>query len=242
MQANEKYPQIYLRWTRAERLQHWVLAASFLTLVVTGFALKYPDSWWVWPFDVTGWIDLRGTLHRIAATCYLLLAGYHIGYLSFTRRGRAQFRALMIRLQDLADMKMQILHNLGKPVPVPRYGHFTYWEKLEYWALVWGTFIMALTGLILWFESISLKIFPLWILDVSTVIHFYEAVLASLAILVWHFYFVIFNPNVYPINWSMFNGLITKKEMEEEHAGELEEIEHHLQEHKVERRTQNQVA
>lgn len=228
MQRNEKYSNAFLRWTFNERLQHWVLAISFILLVITGFALKYPESWWAWPFVVTGAIDLRGFLHRLAATFYLALSIYHLAYLFFTTRGRAKLRALMLKIQDFADMKRQMWRNLGKHAPHPQYGHFTYWEKFEYWALVWGTVIMALTGLILWFENISLRIFPLWIMDVSTVIHFYEAILATLAIFIWHFYFVIFNPTVYPVNFSMFNGYITEEEMLEEHAGELEGIRQQL--------------
>ena len=228
---HREHAQLYLRWTKVERAQHWVLASSFFILVLTGFALKYPDSWWAWPFVYANkTIDLRSILHRIAATAYLILAVFHIAYLIVTERGRAQFRALMFRARDLADMKQQILHNLGKRVPVPKYGHFTYWEKMEYWALVWGTFIMATTGLLLWFENISLQILPLWALDVATVIHLYEAILASLAILVWHFYFVIFNPRVYPVNFSMFDGYLTEEEMAEEHAGELEELQKHVRE------------
>ncbi|MCA9743615.1 MAG: cytochrome b/b6 domain-containing protein [Deferribacteres bacterium] len=224
MQSNEKYSQAYLRWTVNERTQHWILAISFIVLVFTGFALKYPESWWSWPFLYAGAFDLRGTLHRIAGSAYLALSFYHVWYLLFNERGRAKLQALKLRLQDIFDMKDQILHNLGKSRTVPKYGHFTYWEKFEYWALVWGTLIMAFTGLVLWFENISLQIFPLWFLDVSTVIHFYEAILATLAILVWHFYFVIFNPTVYPVNFSMFNGYITEEEMREEHAAELEEF------------------
>ena len=228
MQRADTSHNLYLRWTWSERAQHWVLATSFIVLVITGFALKYPDSWWTWPFTLTKSFDLRGLLHRIAATLYILLSIYHIGYLLLSARGRAQVRALMLRWQDFIDMKMQMLYNLGKSRKIPKYGHFTYWEKMEYWALVWGTLVMVCTGLILWFENISLKIFPLWVMDISTVIHFYEAILASLAILVWHFYFVIFSPTVYPLNTSMLDGYITRKEMEEEHAGELEEIERRL--------------
>jgi formate dehydrogenase gamma subunit len=228
MQTNPKYSNAYLRWTMTERIQHWVLAITFSLLVITGFALKYPESWWAWPFAMAGAFDLRGFLHRLAATFYLALSLYHLGYLFFTTRGRAQLRALMLKIQDFIDMKRQVWRNLGKHAPLPQYGHFTYWEKLEYWALAWGTAIMAFTGLILWFENISLKIFPLWILDVSTVIHFYEAILATLAIFIWHFYFVIFNPTVYPVNFSMFNGYITEEGMREEHAGALQEIRQQL--------------
>lgn len=222
---NHNRKQLYLRWTKIERIQHWVLAITFIILVITGFALKYPDSWWTWPFVYAGQkIDLRGITHRIAATFYLALALFHLWYLIFTERGRAQFNAMRIRWQDAIDLRKQIRFNLNKSTERPKFGHFTYWEKAEYWALIWGTIVMAGTGLTLWFENIALKLLPLWVLDLSTVIHLYEAILASLAILVWHFYFVIFNPEVYPVNFSMFDGHITQHEMEEEHAGELEEI------------------
>lgn len=214
--------RFYLRWTPAERVQHWVLVISFALLVITGFALKFPESWWAWPFLQTGKYDLRGLLHRLAATIYLILALYHLGYLALTRRGRAQFRALLLRWQDLRDLRRQFRYNLGRERHAPQYGHYAYWEKIEYWALIWGTVIMALTGVLLWFENISLRLFPLWVLDVATVIHYYEAILATLSILVWHFYFVIFNPETYPMNRSMLDGVVPERLMREEHARELE--------------------
>jgi hypothetical protein len=75
-----------------------------------------------------------------------------------------------------------------------------YAEKAEYLALVWGTLVMVVTGFLLWFENWTLAHLPKWTSDVATVVHFYEAILASLAILVWHFYFVIFDPLVYPLD------------------------------------------
>lgn len=228
MALDKNDPNLFLRWTKNERIQHWLLAVSFAALVLSGFALKYPDSWWAWHFKVTGFFDLRGFLHRFYATIYIVLAVYHILYLIFTQRGRKQFRALLFAFKDFADLKSQILRNLAKPALLPRHGHFTYWEKIEYWALVWGTLVMIGSGVILWFENISLQFLPLWALDIATVIHFYEAILATLAIIVWHFYFVIFDPTVYPVNFSMFNGFITYKEMEEEHAGELQDIEENM--------------
>lgn len=213
---------LYLRWTRSERVQHWVLAASFVILVISGFALTYPESWWAYPFYAgSDRFDMRGTTHRMAATVYLALCLYHLIYLAATPRGRSQFKALRLSRQDFADLKQQFLYNLGKTTAAPRYGRFTYWEKFEYWALVWGSIVMVVTGLLLWFENLSLRVLPLWFLDLSTIIHFYEAALASLAIVVWHFYFVIFNPDVYPFNFSMCNGYLTKQEMEHEHALEL---------------------
>jgi cytochrome b subunit of formate dehydrogenase len=109
----------------------------------------------------------------------------------------------------------------GRRDTPPEFDHFTYMEKLEYWALVWGAVVMALTGFLLWFETLALKIFPLWMMDVFTVIHLYEAWLATLAILVWHFYAVIFNPEVYPLNQSMIDGMMSEEEMQREHGREL---------------------
>ena len=103
----------------------------------------------------------------------------------------------------------------GKPA---RFGRFTYGEKMEYWALVWGTFVMASTGLMLWFKVAAGNLIPRWWLDVATAVHFYEAILASLAILVWHFYQVIFDPDVYPMNWAWWDGKMSVELYSHEHS------------------------
>ena len=106
----------------------------------------------------------------------------------------------------------------------PRYDRFNYIEKSEYWALVWGTIVMTLTGFALWFENQSMAWFSKLFIDVCEVIHYYEAWLAFLAIVVWHIYYVIFNPDVYPMNFTWLTGKISEEEMEKEHALELERI------------------
>ena len=104
-------------------------------------------------------------------------------------------------------------------------GRFTYAEKMEYFALIWGSVVMIVTGLILWFEVPFLNRFKYWVFDLATVLHFYEAVLATLAIVVWHFYFTIFNPHVFPLSKTMLTGRIDREEMEREHALELKSLE-----------------
>jgi cytochrome b subunit of formate dehydrogenase len=98
-------------------------------------------------------------------------------------------------------------HNLGRG-PHPGFGKFNYAEKAEYWAFLWGTLVMALSGAVLWFNDFSLKYLPKWVSDVSTAVHWYEAILATLAILVWHFYFVIFDPDVYPMERAWLTGKV----------------------------------
>jgi len=214
--------QYYERWTKVERYQHWILAISFTILAITGFALKYPEAAWVQPLLVLeGSFSLRGWLHRISALIFVGLGIYHVGYMLFTTRGRTLLKALAPARQDIADIKTNVGFLLSKQEAQPEFDHFSYMEKVEYWALVWGTIVMALTGFLLWFENLALKIFPLWMMEVFTVIHLYEAWLATLAIFVWHFYAVIFNPEIYPLNQSMIDGQMSEEEMEREHGREL---------------------
>ena len=96
----------------------------------------------------------------------------------------------------------------------PRFDRFSYMEKAEYWALIWGVIVMGATGLMLMFNDFFLANFPYLWLDIATLIHLYEAWLATLAIIVWHFYFVIFNPDVYPLNTALITGTLSEEQME----------------------------
>jgi len=99
----------------------------------------------------------------------------------------------------------------------PKFARFGYAEKMEYWAVVWGTVIMGVTGLVLWFQIPVTRVLPGWVVDVATTIHYYEAILACLAIVVWHFYHVIFDPDVYPLNRAVLDGRVSRQWLEEEH-------------------------
>jgi cytochrome b subunit of formate dehydrogenase len=218
--------RLYLRMSLNERLQHATLLLSFGTLVFTGFALKFPDAWWVVPIRNISPImfDLRGIVHRIAAVIMVLASIYHIFYVFFDPRGRQLLRDLYPRLQDVADAVGVMKYNLGITSSKPKLGRFSYVEKSEYWALVWGTVVMSVTGMILWFDNTFLGILSKLWWDVAQTIHYYEAWLATLAIIVWHFYFVIFNPDSYPINLAFWKGSLTEEEMADEHPLELEQI------------------
>ncbi|PIQ87025.1 MAG: hypothetical protein COV74_02450 [Candidatus Omnitrophica bacterium CG11_big_fil_rev_8_21_14_0_20_45_26] len=202
-----------LRFTKVERMQHSILTLTFCVLAYTGFALKWPNAWWAFPFTLGHFnFDWRGVVHRFAAALFTLLALYHIFFLLFTERGRKQLKAFFFRKKDAKDFTQLMKYNLGKIKEKPKFQRYNYIEKMEYWALVWGSVVMIATGILMTFEDFTMRYFPKWILDVALTIHFYEAVLATLAIIVWHFYFTIFDPDHYPMNWSMKTGLITKEE------------------------------
>lgn len=201
-----------------ERIEHALMASSFLTLVWTGFALKYPGQWWAWP--LVAWeqhFPVRGTVHRAAAVVFLVVAVMHIVSLVTSRRLRDHWKELWPARRDIGDAVLNFLYNLGLVRHKPRIASHSYIEKIEYWAVIWGGVVMALTGFVLWFNNWSLAWLPLWVIEASTAVHFYEAVLATAAIVVWHFYGVIFDPDVYPLETAFITG-VSVKQHEGEHA------------------------
>jgi cytochrome b subunit of formate dehydrogenase len=218
--------RLYLRMSLSERIQHAMLLISFLTLVLTGFALRFPDAWWVAPVREISprMFELRGVLHRIAAAVMVVTSLYHIYYILFVPRGKQLIRDLIPVWKDISDAIGVMKFNLGLAKEKPKFARFSYIEKSEYWALVWGTIVMAVTGIILWFDNTFLGILTKLWWDVARTVHYYEAWLATLAIIVWHFYFIIFNPDIYPLNLAFWKGTLTEEEMEEEHPLELEEL------------------
>jgi formate dehydrogenase gamma subunit len=214
----------YERLTANERIQHGLLAASFTILVITGFALKYPDAWWVGIFFHPPASAMRSLLHRIAGVLVVLLGIYHILYMVSSRRGRSHMVALIPTFKDLLDAFKMMGYDLGISKERPKFGRYSYIEKIEYFGALWGTFVMVVTGFILWYPKYFSLFLPSWGVNVARLIHFYEAILASMTILVWHFYSVMFDPDVYPMNWAKITGKISEEEMRHHHPLELEEI------------------
>jgi cytochrome b subunit of formate dehydrogenase len=216
-------PKKYPRMSLHERFQHGILALSFIALVITGFMLRYPDAWWVQSIRglSDNFFELRHWIHRIAGVAMVLAGIWHGLYLATTRPGRRLFWALLPMRKDLTDSLRLVRYNLGLSTVRPQFGRFSYMEKVEYWALIWGSLLMTVTGFVLWFDNVSMGLLTKLGFDIARTIHFYEAILATLAIIVWHFYFVIFNPTVYPMNMAWLTGTMTEEEMHHEHPLEL---------------------
>ncbi|MGE5458769.1 MAG: cytochrome c3 family protein [Methanococcaceae archaeon] len=223
----KKQGKYYLRMSLHERVQHFIMLTSFISLVISGFGFKYPNSWWVTAIRyVIGprAFELRSLSHRIFGIIMIAISLYHLYYLLFTKRGRKLLLDFLPKLQDLKDVIINVKYLLGVSKEKPRFDRFSYMEKAEYWALVWGVIVMSFTGLMLMFNTFFLSIAPKILLDAATLVHLYEAWLATLAIIVWHFYYVIFNPEVYPLNTAFIKGTLSEHEMENEHPVELERI------------------
>jgi len=208
-----------VRMNLAQRWQHAVLALSFIVLAVTGFALKWPDSWLA---KLMGSSEtFRSWSHRVAGVILILAGIYHLIYLAVSKDGRKLVIDFLPVKKDLADIVGTVRWLVGLRKEKPQIGRFGYAEKMEYWAVIWGTIIMGVTGLMVWFKMEVTQWLPRWAVDVALTIHYYEAILACLAIIVWHFYHVMFDPDVYPLNLACVDGKVSEHWQREEHALEI---------------------
>jgi formate dehydrogenase gamma subunit len=213
-----------MRFDLQQVIQHLLLTLAFVTLVVTGFALRFPDAWWVKMLAGLGLDETtRALIHRIAAVLMVVTALYHMWYIFATRRGRGELRAMLPAFSDVRDLFENFRFHTWRSRREVKFGRYDYSQKAEYWALIWGTIAMILTGLVLWFPGSAVKILPAWAVPASQTIHYYEAWLATLAILVWHFFFVIFHPEEYPMSWTWLTGRMSEHAVRKHHARWYEE-------------------
>jgi cytochrome b subunit of formate dehydrogenase len=209
-----------IRMLPFERFQHAVLALSFLTLIWTGFALKYPDQWWARPLLLMeGRISVRSLIHRVAAAVFVGISLTHLISLIVSRKLRNHWKEMLPNANDPREALSNFAYNLGLGDKAPGRSPHSYIEKAEYWAVIWGAIVMIASGTLLWANNLAMKFLPKLWLDVATSVHFYEAVLATLAIVVWHFYSIIFDPDVYPLNTAFLTGVSVVKR---EHSREQE--------------------
>jgi cytochrome b subunit of formate dehydrogenase len=211
------------RMSTNQRWQHLILLTSFIILVITGFALKFPESWFA---DLLGIGEtVRSVVHRVAGLVLIGAGFYHVFYLAIANEGRRLVRDILPATKDLTDVCQAMTFYLGLGKTKPKFGRFTYGEKAEYWALVWGTALMGITGVMMWAKVWVGNLLARWWVDVATAVHFYEAILATLAIIVWHFYQVFGDPDVYPMNFAWWDGKMPLEHYKHEHELDVESLE-----------------
>jgi len=229
LQLFRKKPKIR-RMSQGEVWQHTFLMVSFIILVISGFSLRFSESWLAsWFFGWEGGFELRGLIHRIAAVLFIITAVWHLVFLFVSRRGRSFFKDMLPEWLDLRQFRDMILYNLGLRAERPRFKRFSYVEKAEYWALVWGTVVMVTTGTMLWYDNWFIELLPKGFLDIALVVHYWEAWLATLAILVWHMYSTVYSPHVYPMNPSWITGTMPDEMYRHEHPDFYDEAKRETQ-------------
>src|SRR5689334_20103024 len=211
---SEKSSKYYQRFSLPQRIQHAVMATCFITLSTTGLVQKFPLNG-ISQFIVgsLGGIENMRAIHHVAAIVFMLGVFYHLlslGYDFYVKRTRM---SMLPALQDVKDGLQAFLYNIGFAKHRPQMGRFTFEEKAEYWAFAFGTVVMITTGFFMWNPIATTQFLPGQIIPAGKAAHGAEAILAVLAILVWHFYGVF----VKFVNRSMFTGKLSEEEMLEEH-------------------------
>lgn len=216
-----KSQRSYVRFSLAQRIEHLVMLLSFSTLALTGLPQKYPQAELsLFLVRLFGTVETLRLIHHSAATVMMFGAAYHIlvvGYKMYVERRRM---SMLPGIQDIRDAIQALFYNLGLKKSRPQMGRYTFEEKAEYWAFVWGAVIMGLTGFIMWNPITASRLVPAEIIPAAKAAHGAEALLAVLAIILWHFYHV----HLKMFNKSMWSGKLSEEEMRHDHPLELADI------------------
>ena len=217
----------YSRMSRIQRVQHILLAGSFTVLVLTGFPLRFAEvDWMHYPLYLFGGFEGARIIHRIAGVLMVVNWVWHLGYLLYRwKQYKFSFASWTMwpRWKDVTDLFDTLKYGLGLTNTAPQYTRFQFREKFDYFADMWGTIVMGFSGFVLWFPTDLGNRLPSWMFGFSYIAHSYEGLLAMMAIIVWHFYNVHFNPDAFPMNPAWLTGSISDVEMERDHPLEKAE-------------------
>ncbi len=241
MQQDPEGRKLLQRLTVHQRIQHWLLAVTFIVLVYTGMCIKFADmSFSRTLVNIVGGLSMARRLHRISGVTMLAGFGYHILYVIYTfvsakRQARREGNPksykqlilespMMIRLQDFKDLFRALGYLMMFRRVRPKFGHFSFMEKFEYWAVSWGCIMIGATGAMLWATEGITKYLSGRALNFAYIIHSDEAYLAFIYIAVVHMFKIIFAPAVFPLSSGTLTGQAPPHELAEWHAAKVEEV------------------
>ncbi len=209
------------RFALAQRIEHFLLIISFNVLAFTGLPQKYFYTDWAERIiRLMGGIERTRFIHRTFAALLILQSVYHIGAVIAARRAGRQRGTMSLTVADFRGVLLDVAYLAGLRRERPAFGRYDYRQKFEYWAVVWGTAIMATTGLIMWFPEVLTRVVPGVLVPTARVAHGGEAILAIVAVIVWHFYNAHFRPDIFPMDPAMWTGRIDVERLKDEHAEE----------------------
>jgi len=222
----------FVRFSRLNRALHAMMIVSFLSLALTGMTLKFSYTGWAYMLSrLLGGYEMAGFVHRVGAVFMIGIFIVHLGDL--VRRKRREYgtwRALLLGPDSMLPSKRDISDFIGNMKwfigrgPRPAYGRWTYWEKFDYFAVFWGIFVIGSTGLTLWFPEFFTRFIPGWFLNVATIIHSDEALLAVGFIFTVHFFNTHLRPEKFPMDIVVFTGRMSVEDLKEDKPAEYEQL------------------
>lgn len=215
------------------RFLHFLVIISFLTLAVTGMTLKFAAQPWAEVVaNVFGSFEVLGVLHRLCAVITFAYFGltFILMYQNWKKSGKSLLGFLFDPLytlvplpQDAVELVQTSKWFFGRG-PQPRYGRWTYWEKFDFMAVFWGVAVIGGTGLCLWFPEQFTRVIPGYWLNIATIIHSDEALLASGFIFTIHFFNTHLRPEKFPMDPVIFTGIMPLDELKHERPREYEHL------------------
>jgi len=225
-----------LRFGVFHRFGHFLIIISFFGLVLTGMPLVFKEYGWAhWLYEILGGYPTAGIIHRICALITFFAVFLHFAFLTFqtvVKKNAGIFwgpDSLIIQPKDLLNILGDILWFL-RLGPRPKFETWIYWEKFEYLSLMWGTFVMAVTGFILWFPVQCTSILPVKVAafvdlpSIALVAHRYEALLAAGFIFTIHFIHTHMLPENIPLDEAMFTGRVSEEHVIHERGAYYERM------------------
>jgi len=226
-QVTTEKSRTFVRFNLNARIEHILLISSFGMLCLTGLPQKFHDYGWAQALiNGMGGIEVVQTMHHVFAWMMGIETVYHVFALIrsvFIKKSPNRF-SMVPGLRDITDALRHLGFNLGLAKDMPKYDHFNWKEKLEYWALIWGTIVMVLTGAILMWPEIVTRWLPGFFVPAAKAAHGAEALLAFVSILLWHMYNAHLAPGKMPVDTSIFQGKLTEEQMRHEHPLEYERL------------------
>ena len=234
----------FVRFSRLNRVLHVFMIVSFMALALTGLTLKFSYTGWAATLSrFLGGFETAGYIHRTAA---VVMVGVFVAHLSdLVRRKNREFGSwkamllgpdtMLFTKSDMRDFWATLKWFVGRG-PRPRYGRWTYWEKFDYFAVFWGIFVIGSSGFTLWFPIFFTRFLPGWFINVATIIHSDEALLATGFIFTVHFFNTHLRPEKFPMDIVIFTGRMSLEELKRDKPAEYErlvgsgELERHLAE------------
>ena len=222
----------YERFSRLNRVLHVTMIVSFISLALTGMTLKFAYTKWASVLShLLGGFETAGYIHRTAAVAMVCVFVTHIvDVIRRKRREKTPWKdvllgpaSMMFGRKDLTDLVGSIKWFLGLGRR-PHYGRWTYWEKFDYFAVFWGIAVIGSTGLSLWFPTFFAWFLPGWFVNVATIIHSDEALLATGFIFTIHFFNTHLRPEKFPMDLVVFTGRMTVEELMHDKPAEYEEL------------------
>jgi cytochrome b subunit of formate dehydrogenase len=219
-------PTSYVRFTLQQRIEHIITVVVFVLLCLTGLPQKFYQANWAHTLvDLFGGIDSNRWIHRACGLVLAVSTVVHFANASLTMLSKKVGFTMVPDRKDFEDAILQLRYYLGLANKQPRYDRYDYKQKFEYWGLVFGNVIMVLTGLILFFPVQFAALIPGQVIPAAKVAHSNEGLMAFFVITIWHIFNAHLNPDVFPMDPSMFTGKISRERMLHEHPLELARLE-----------------